>query len=79
MLDDGISEPATTGLSDVDDEDFCGDEALVYIVNELDFEYFDIPIAIDGDYRQQAGRDQYIRGETSPFNSLQALIYTGPK
>ena len=65
------------GLFDSQIEDFCVDEALVYMINEMEFEYYDIPIDINASYFQQAGRDQYIRGETSPFNSLQALVYTG--
>lgn len=57
------------------DEDFLVDEAINTILEENpEFSELEIPIGQNCDRRVQAGRDRYIRGQTSPFNSLFAIV-----
>lgn len=54
-------------------EDFRMDEAIDTILQSPDFEELEIPVGDKCDRRKEAQRPEWIRGQTSPFNSLFAI------
>lgn len=58
-------------------EDFEIDACIGHILEQFpEFQELPIPIGNECDRRREAQRDKFIKGQTSPFNSLFAIIRT---
>lgn len=56
------------------DEDFFVDEAIFYLCNQFDYTLIDIPIADHKEcHSKETNLTKWIRGKTSPFNSIVAI------
>lgn len=60
-----------------DNEDFEIDACVSYVLEQHpEFQELSIPVGNECDRRREAQRDKFIKGQTSPFNSLFAIVKT---
>ena len=55
------------------EEDFMIDQAIAYICITYDYEIIDIPIRQNIKYFKETRLTEWVRGQTSPFNSFTAI------
>ena len=65
-----------TQLYEDTSENFCLDEAILYINRYHDYEFIINPMQKDIKHFKETGLTSWVRGKTSPFNSLCAIRRT---